>query len=99
MAVEARPPMRDRRSQLAIAAVAFVLGLLVLLQRRTQRGVSALQGKSAQDLTNLIGSVSTENDRLRSEVTSLQSQLEELRADRAHRAPSIRAVPSHHAPM
>ena len=94
MAVEARPPMRDRRSQLAIAAVAFVLGLLVVVQLRTQTGGSALQGKSAQDLTNLIGSVSTENDRLRSEVTSLQNQLEELRADRANGATSIGQIQS-----
>lgn len=94
MAIEARPAMRDRRSQLAIAAVAFVLGLLVVVQLRTQTGGSALQGKSAQDLTNLIGSVSTENDRLRSEVTSLQNQLEELRADRANGATSIGQIQS-----
>jgi uncharacterized protein YlxW (UPF0749 family) len=84
-----RPAMRDRRSQLAIAGVAFLLGLLVVVQLRTQTGGSALQGKSAQDLTNLIGSVSSENDRLRSEVTSLQNQLDELRADRANGATSI----------
>ena len=84
-----RPALRDRRSQLAVAAVAFLLGLLVVIQLRTQTGGSALQGKSAPDLTNLIGSVSSENDRLRSEVMSLQNQLEELRADRANGATSI----------
>ena len=90
--IATRTAMRDRRSQLAIAAVAFLLGLLVVVQLRTQTGGSALQNKSAQDLTNLIGSVSTENDRLRSEVATLRNQLDELRADRSNGASSIEQI-------
>src|SRR5204863_9680441 len=82
-------PMRDRRSQLTIAAVAFLLGLLVVVQLRAQTAGSALQNQSAQDLTNLVGNLNTQNDRLRSEVSVLQGQLEELRADHAVGATSV----------
>jgi uncharacterized protein YlxW (UPF0749 family) len=82
-------PMRDRRSQLTIAAVAFLLGLLVVVQLRAQTAGSALQNQSAQDLTNLVGNLNTQNDRLRSEVTVLQNQLEELSADHAVGATSV----------
>ena len=81
--------MRDRKSQLTIAAVACLLGLLVVVQLRGQAGGSALATKSPQDLTILVANLNTENDRLRSEVTSLQSQLNELRADRAIGATSV----------
>ena len=84
--------MRDRRSQLTIAAVAFLLGLLVVVQLRTQTGGSALQNKSAQDLTTLVGSLNTRNDQLRTEVGSLQNQLDELRADRATGATSVEQI-------
>ena len=86
--------LRDRRSQLALAAVAFLLGLLVVVQLRTQTGGSPLQSKSAQDLTNLVGNLSTENDRLRTEVSTLQVQLAELRADRATGATSVEQIQS-----
>jgi len=42
--------IRDRRSQLTIALVAFLLGVLVVVQLRNQTGGTALQNKSAQDL-------------------------------------------------
>lgn len=81
--------MRDRKSQLTIAAVACLLGILVVVQLRGQAGGSALATKSPQDLTILVANLNTENDRLRSEVTSLQNQLDELRADRANGATSV----------
>ena len=84
--------MRDRRSQVTIAAVAFLLGLLVVVQLRTQTGGSALQNKSAQDLTTLVGNLNTRNDQLRTEVGSLQGQLDELRADRANGATSVEQI-------
>ena len=84
--------MRDRRSQVTIAAVAFLLGLLVVVQLRTQTGGSALQNKSAQDLTTLVGSLNTRNDQLRTEVGSLQGQLDELRADKANGATSVEQI-------
>jgi uncharacterized protein YlxW (UPF0749 family) len=82
-------PMRDLRSQLTLAAVAAILGLLVVVQLRGQAGGSALETKSAQNLTTLVANLNTENDRLRSEVTTLQGQLDELRADRATGATSV----------
>ncbi len=88
------PAMRDRRSQLTIAAVAFLLGLLVVVQLRTQTGGSALQNQSAQDLTTLVGSLNTRNDQLRSEVGNLTNQLDELRADRANGATSVEQIES-----
>ncbi|MBA2719297.1 MAG: DUF881 domain-containing protein [Chloroflexi bacterium] len=84
-----KPAMRDRKSQLTIAAVACLLGLLVVVQLRGQAGGSALATKSPQDLTILVGNLNTENDRLRAQVTSLQNQLDELRADRANGATSV----------
>lgn len=81
--------MRDRKSQLTLAAVLCLLGILVVVQLRGQAGGSALATKSPQDLTILVANLNTENDRLRSEVTTLQNQLDELRADRANGATSV----------
>jgi uncharacterized protein YlxW (UPF0749 family) len=85
----ANAAFRDRRSQLTIAAVAFLLGLLVVVQLRAQTAGPALQTKSAQDLTTLVGNLNTQNDRLRSEIGTLQNQLDELRADHANGATSV----------
>jgi uncharacterized protein YlxW (UPF0749 family) len=86
--------MRALRSQLAIAAVAFVLGLLVVVQLRSQTGGSALQALSTQDLTTLVASLNSQNDRLRSEIGTLQNQLDELRANRATGATSVEQIAS-----
>ena len=82
-------PMRAMRSQVSLAAVAAILGLLVVVQLRGQAGGSELQSKSAQELTALVTNQNTENDRLRAEVANLQNQLAELRADRATGATSV----------
>jgi uncharacterized protein YlxW (UPF0749 family) len=84
-----KPAMRDRRSQLTIAAVACLLGVLIVVQLRGQAGGSALATKSPQDLTILVANLNTENDRLRAEVTTLQNQFDGLRADRANGATSV----------
>ena len=81
--------MRDRRSQVTVAIVAAILGLLVVVQLRGQAGGSALETKSAQELTALVTNQNTENDRLRAEVSNLQNQLAELRADRSTGATSV----------
>jgi uncharacterized protein YlxW (UPF0749 family) len=86
--------MRDLRSQLTIAAVAFVLGLLVVVQLRTQTGGSALLALSTQDLTTLVASLNSENDRLRSQIGGLQDQRDELRANRATGATSVGQIAS-----
>nr|MBA2382382.1 DUF881 domain-containing protein [Chloroflexota bacterium] len=87
-------PMRAVRSQLSLAGVAAILGLLVVVQLRGQTGGSALETKSAQNLTTLVAQLNTENDRLRTEVTTLQAQLDELRADRASGANSVGQIES-----
>jgi uncharacterized protein YlxW (UPF0749 family) len=84
--------MYDRRSQLTLAAVAFLLGLLVVVQLRTQTTSSGLESKSAQDLTGIVGNLNTENDRLRSQVSDLQTQLDELRSDHAVGASSVEQI-------
>ena len=57
--------MRVRRNQLTIAAVAFVLGLLVVVQLRAQAGSTGLAALSAQDLTVLVANLNERNDQLR----------------------------------
>jgi uncharacterized protein YlxW (UPF0749 family) len=86
--------MRDIRSQLTIAAVAAILGLLVVVQLRGQTGGSELQSKSAQDLSALVASLNDENDRLRAEISNLQQQRDELRADRASGVTSVGQIQS-----
>jgi uncharacterized protein YlxW (UPF0749 family) len=86
--------MTDVRSQLTIAAVAAILGLLVVAQLRGQTGGSALQSKSAQDLGSLVASLNDENDRLRAEISNLQQQRDELRADRASGVTSVAQIQS-----
>jgi uncharacterized protein YlxW (UPF0749 family) len=86
--------MVDTRSQLSMAAVAFVLGLLVVVQLRTQTGGSALEALSTQDLTSLVANLNSQNDRLRTEVGTLQNQLDELRANQATGATSIGQIES-----
>ncbi len=86
--------MRDLRSQLTIAAVAFLLGALVVTQLRSQTGGSALQALSTQDLTSLVANLNAQNDRLRGEVGTLQAQLDELRANRAVGATSVGQIAS-----
>jgi uncharacterized protein YlxW (UPF0749 family) len=81
--------MRDLRSQLSLAAVSAILGLLIVVQLHGQAGGSELQSKTAQELTSIVANQNTENDRLRSEVSSLSLQLAELKADRATGATSV----------
>ncbi|HLO36841.1 MAG TPA: DUF881 domain-containing protein [Candidatus Deferrimicrobium sp.] len=81
--------MRDLRSQLTVAAVAAILGLLIVVQLRGQTGGSELQTKTAQELTSIVANQNQENDRLRGEIATLTNQLAELRADRATGATSV----------
>ena len=57
--------MHHRRNQLTIGAVAFVLGLLVVVQLRTQASGAAFAGLSSQDLTVLVANLNARNDQLR----------------------------------
>jgi uncharacterized protein YlxW (UPF0749 family) len=70
--------MRRPRHQLTIAAVTFLLGLLVVTQLRTQASVTAFAGLSSQDLTILVANLDDRNDQLRTEVATLERELEVL---------------------
>ena len=70
--------MRRRRSQLTIAAVTFLLGVLVIVQLRTQASSTAFAGLSSQDLTILVANLDDRNDQLRTEVATLERELEVL---------------------
>jgi uncharacterized protein YlxW (UPF0749 family) len=86
--------MGDPRSLATLTVVLGILGLLVVVQLRGQSGGSALQSKSAQDLTTLVGNLNTQNDELRAEVSALTQQRDELRADRANGATSLDQIQS-----
>jgi uncharacterized protein YlxW (UPF0749 family) len=82
-------PMRRTASQVTIAAVAFVLGLLVVAQLRAQGGTSALANLSSQELTVLVANLNTHNDQLRSEVSRLDRQLSDLETGRTRGETSV----------
>jgi uncharacterized protein YlxW (UPF0749 family) len=84
--------MRHPRNQIAITAVAFVLGLLVVGQLHAQNAAPTLAGLSAQDLTTLITNVSSHNDSLRAEVAALEAQLSELEAGQARGDSAVDAL-------
>jgi uncharacterized protein YlxW (UPF0749 family) len=75
--------MRRRRSQLTIAGVAFALGLLVVVQLRSQAGDTGLAQLSAQDLTVLVANLNDRNDDLRTEAASLDRELATLVQNRS----------------
>lgn len=75
--------MHRTRSQAAITVVAFVLGLLVVAQLRSQQAAPALAGVSSQDLTILIANLNTRNDRDREEIATLERQLAQLKTDQS----------------
>ena len=67
--------MRRLSAQIALTAVAIALGLLVVLQIRSQAGASDLANRSAQDLTVLVANLNTRNDQLRTEIAALEGEL------------------------
>ncbi len=81
--------MHRRRNQLTIAAVAFVLGLLVVVQLRAQAGGSGLAALSAQDLTVLVANLNARNDQLRREVATLEGNLATLNGNQDRGEASI----------
>ena len=66
--------MHRRSSQLTIAAVALVLGVLVVIQLRSEAGNSGLAQLSAQDLTVLVANLNGRNDQLRRESSTLEAE-------------------------
>ena len=88
--------MHKLSSQLAIAAVAAILGLLVVVQVRSQAGPSGLAQLSSQDLTVLVANLNARNDQLRREGSSLEQELATLTANRWRRVALERdLLPAH----
>jgi uncharacterized protein YlxW (UPF0749 family) len=72
-----------RASQLTIAAVSAILGVLVVIQLRSQAGPTGLAQLSSQDLTVLVANLNARNDQLRRETSLLQAELTTLRSNRS----------------
>ena len=75
--------MHRARSQLIVAVVAFVLGLLVVVQLRSQAGGTGLAQLSAQDLTVLVANINARNEQLRREASLLDGELATLAQNQA----------------
>ena len=86
--------MGRRRNQLTIAAVAFLLGLLVVVQLRAQAGNTGLATLSAQDLTVLVANLNERNDQLSREVASLDRELATLTSNQSRGDASIDEIRS-----
>ena len=84
-----RVPWRD---QLAITAVAAILGLLVVVQFRTQQADPGLSALTAQELTVLVANLNTRNEQLRREVQTLDRELAALAADQARGQSSVEQI-------
>jgi uncharacterized protein YlxW (UPF0749 family) len=81
--------MHRLRSQLAITAVALLLGVLVVVQLRGQQQDSSLSALSAQELTVLVANLDAHNEQLRREVAALESQLSDMTSAKARGETSI----------
>lgn len=75
---------RTRREQLTIAAVAAILGVLVIGQLRGQAAVPGLSILSTQELTLVIANLNTRNEQLRTEIAGLEQQAASLRSARSN---------------
>ncbi len=84
--------LRAPRSQLLVAAVAFILGLLVVAQIRAQSGNETLAGLSSQDLTLLVANLNTRNEQLRTEISTLERQLATLELGGTRGASSVTEI-------
>jgi len=81
--------VRQPQSQLALTAIAILLGLLVVIQLRAQQAGTGLETQSSQDLTLLIANLTTRNDQLRGEVSDIGRQLDAIAAANARGETSV----------
>ena len=73
--------MRRLRNQVTIAAVSFILGLLVVIQLRAQAAGSGLGAMSSQDLTVFVANLNAGLDQRRQEIAALERDLATLSAN------------------
>jgi len=71
--------MRSRGAQLSLFAVALLVGLLLVGQLRSQARPTDISSLSAQDLSQLIETLSARNRELRSGLADIREQLREYR--------------------
>jgi len=81
--------MRKRRNQISIAAVALILGLLFVVQLRSQATGTGLEALSAQELTQLVANLNTRNEQLRTEIASTESELASIQGAQARGESSV----------
>jgi len=81
--------MRNPRNQLSIAAVMVVLGLLLVVQLRSQSIGSGLEALSAQELTQLVANLNTRNDQLRAEIATTERELADLESAQSRGESSV----------
>jgi uncharacterized protein YlxW (UPF0749 family) len=68
--------MRRGSGRLALSAVLFLLGFLVVVQLRSQSADQGLTALSVSELTELVANVTTRNNQLREEIGTLERQRE-----------------------
>jgi uncharacterized protein YlxW (UPF0749 family) len=85
---------RRRRNRFALTAVTAILGFLVVVQLKSQASAPGLSGQSAQELTVLVANLSTRNDQLRDEISSLEAQAADLANGQTRGESSVDAVRS-----
>lgn len=81
--------MHRWRNQVTVTAVAFLLGLLVVVQLRSQQAVPGLATLSTQQLTVLVGNLSDENNRLQAEVSTLERELASIASSQSRGEDSV----------
>ena len=81
--------MHRLSSQLAVSAVAMILGLLVVVQLRLVAPDPRLAAMSAQELSVVIANLNTSNDELRREIAGLERSARDLAADRSRGETSL----------
>jgi uncharacterized protein YlxW (UPF0749 family) len=78
-----------RRNSLTIAAVAVILGVLVVVQIRSQQDTNGLEALSAPELTVLVANLNTRNDQLRTEIATLDQEARALAAGQSRGETSL----------
>lgn len=81
--------MKRPRAMATMTVVAFVLGLLLVIQLRAQEAAGGFQQLSTQDLTQLIANLNVQNGQLGAEAADLDSQLRSLTAASANGQVSV----------
>ncbi len=75
--------MKQPRALIVVTTVAFVLGILLVMQLRAQNSAGGLEQLSAADLTVLIANLNDRNGLLRAQVGELEADLRGLEASGA----------------